>query len=125
MPVQKDRLIRKTNFTTITNNVIDGLQHDLRLLGLYVYLYKKPEIWDFHKTVIQKDCNVGEKLLNRLLKDLENYGLIEVKQMRKNSGQFIHNYIHILDGNSFKINPYVKSRRTVTGRTVKQSYKER
>lgn len=105
MSVQKFRISKKQfSFTTIPNQVLQGLAGQLDALGLYCYLASLPEGWEFYKSHLQETCNVGVNKLDRLLKILSNCGLVTISQVRTCAGKFAHFSMEVNDGTSFKNN---------------------
>ena len=95
---------RTSGFTTISNNVIRVLKSDLEVLGLYLYLLSLPDNWEFHKTHICKECHIGIKKLEKILKKLSSFELVQYGQKRNDRGQFEEFYMDIYDLESIKIN---------------------
>ncbi len=118
-----------SNFTIIPNKVIQGLKDNLELLGFYLYLLSLPPNWSFHKNNLQETCGIGIKKLEKILRQLAQFNLIHVAQMRNAQGQFAHFDLTVYNGEYFKINnlqnaqPCVNNRPTVDGSTVKHGYK--
>lgn len=95
---------RTSGFTTVSNNVIQALKSDLETLGFYLYLLSLPDNWEFYKTYLIKECRIGIKKLDKLLKKLCALGLVRTVQMRNEKGQFAHFDFEIYDTESLKIN---------------------
>lgn len=115
-------------YTTIPNHIIKGLKKECELLGFYLYLLSQPTNWVFYKTQLKESCGLGVKKLDRFLRRLAQLNLVEIAQMRTNTGEFAHFSLRILNGSSFKfkeLTPYVKNGSTVNGRTGLGSYKEK
>lgn len=112
---------RTSGFTTVSNNVIHALNSNLEALGLYLYLLSLPDNWEFHKNHLQKTCHIGRDKLEKLLKILGSFELVQTGQKRNNKGQFEEFYIDIYDLESIKINKLENTGSPVTEnhRTVK------
>jgi hypothetical protein len=91
-------------FTTISNSVVKVLKDDLESLGLYLFLLSLPNDWTFYKTNLCKECSVGIKKLEKLLKKLRKFGLVKYGQQRNNKGRFSKFYLDIYDIETIKIN---------------------
>lgn len=100
---------RTIGYTTVSNSVVNVLKSNLPALGLYLYLLSLPDNWEFHKTHISKTCKIGIKKLERLLKELCAFALVQYGQKRNSKGQFEEFYIDIYDIESIKINELDKS----------------
>lgn len=92
-----------SNFTIVSNKVINGLKGQAELLGFYVYLLSLPPEWTFYKTNLRETCNIGIKKLERFLSQLAQMRLIETAQIREKNGRFAHTDLHILNGDLFEI----------------------
>lgn len=116
---------RTSGFTTVSNNVIHVLKGNLPALALYVYLLSLPDNWEFYKTQICKECKIGIVKLEKLLKILASFELIQYGQKRNEKGQFSAFYIDIYDLESIKnkdleeTSPECQNSRTV--KTVERS----
>lgn len=91
-------------FTVVSNNVIKELKSNLSALGLYSYLLSLPDNWEFYKTVLSKECGIGIKKLEKLLKVLSDFGLVKCGQKRDEKGRFTEFYMDIYDTETLKIN---------------------
>jgi hypothetical protein len=92
---------KKGGYTAIPNHVIEGLK-DYALIGLYLYLIHLPEGWEFHKSHLQKQGNIGRDKLDKYLSRLEDHGLITTAQKRGTNGRFSHFVMDVFDGSDFK-----------------------
>jgi hypothetical protein len=126
---------RTSGFTTVSNNVIHALKSNLPALGLYLYLLSLPDNWEFYKTQIAKECSMGINKLDKLLKVLSSFELVQYGQKRSITGQFENFYIDIYDIESIKINklqnqknepvqPVYENRATVTVAPSQSAIKE-
>lgn len=124
-------IIRKeaSNFTIISNKVINGLKDRTELLGFYIYLLSLPPEWNFYKTNLKDTCNIGIKKLERFISELAQMRLIEVAQVRAKDGKFAHCDLRVLNGELFEINnldncaPKVNYHTAVNASTDLGSYK--
>jgi hypothetical protein len=91
MSVEKYIVTKESaNYTRISNEVIQWLKHNSSLLGFYTYLISLPPNGIFYKSHLRKECCLGVKKLETLLRLLTQYKLITVKQGRNEKGQFEH-----------------------------------
>ncbi len=131
MSVQKYVVNKESsNFTIISNKVINGLGSNLELLGFYLYLLSLPPNWSFHKNQLKTQCGLGIKKLEKFLKLLVHHNLIHVGQNRDSKGKFTFMDLTVYNGEHFKnidlqelSTPCVKNRPTDNGSTVKNTYK--
>jgi hypothetical protein len=88
---------RTSGFTTVSNTVINCLKNNLRALGFYLYLLSLPNDWEFYKTQLAKECKVGIKKVDDLLKILRGRGLVNYGQERNEKGQFERFFLEVFD----------------------------
>ena len=129
MPVEKMCIRREGEyFTNIPNSVLQGVKN-LQALGLWCYLMSLPEAWEFHKSHLRDRFGIGVHALNSLLKLLESYNLVNIRQVRDECGKFAHFDMLVRNGMNFKINdlsndePFYKNRNTETVHTDISTYK--
>jgi hypothetical protein len=122
---------RTSGFTTVSNNVIHALKGNLQVLGLYLYLLSLPDNWEFHKTHLCKECHIGINKIDKLLKILSSFELVQYGQKRDEQGRFEHFYMDIFDLESIKINnlknevqPVYENRGTETVAPSQEAIKE-
>lgn len=96
-------------FTSVSNNVIKALKDDLEALGFYLFILSLPDNWEFYKTFLAKECKIGIKKLERILKKLGSFGLVQYGQKRDEHGRFSEFYLDIYDLETLKINELEKS----------------
>jgi len=103
MSIEKFIVSKDTSsFTNIPNKVLQGLKN-YEALGLYSYLISLPPGWELYKDQLRKRSNIGRDKLNKLLKILQNHGLIVIKRMRCPNGTLGHNDFRVKDGSEFEI----------------------
>lgn len=97
-------ILRKhvSGFTIVSNNVIKVLKGDLETLGFYLYLLSLPNDWTFYKTKLCKNCHIGLKKLDVILKKLSALGLVHSGQYRGAHGRFSHFYLDVYDTETLK-----------------------
>lgn len=133
MSVQKYIVSKQSsNYTTIPNKIIKGLQGELELLGLYLYLLSLPPAWEFHKKQLRDNCNIGINKLDKYLSRLSEIGLVQIYQVRVQNGRFSHFDLTVLNGDSFKIKdidetvqPFNENGANGSGGTVPVTYKRK
>ncbi len=120
----------EVGYCTIPNEVSQGLCYNLEALGLYLYIFSLPPNWTFYKSKLREVCNVGIKKINSLLKTLEEHGLLSVKQVRNDKGEFsyfdmrVRNPKNFINKDLLEKTPEGKNCRAAkTVRTVKNTYK--
>lgn len=88
---------RVHGFTIVSNNVIFVLKNNLEALGFYLYLLSLPDEWEFYKTVLAKECSIGIKKVDKLLRVLKDFGLVKYGQERNEKGRFERFFLEIYD----------------------------
>lgn len=101
------KLINKTqsDFTIVSNIILksDALKFEEK--GLYVYLLSKPDYWNFSADRIANESKEQISSVKRILKSLEDIGLLKRFKIKDDKGFFVGVDYHILD----KINPSVEN----------------
>lgn len=82
--------INKTqgNFTIVQNEILNSTLLSFEEKGLYTYLISKPDGWNFSSSGIQTDSKEKLGSIKRMLKSLENTGLLIRHKVKNSSGQF-------------------------------------
>lgn len=111
MSVEKYTVTQETSgFTTLPNQVLQNL-HSIEALGLWCYLASLPPGWIFYKDQIKAHFHVGRDKLERLFDLLQKSNLIEIQQVRKETGLFSHWHLHVKNGTEFT--PFTEIQETV------------
>lgn len=82
----------KTNFTPISNMVIQNTNISFEARGLLVYILSLPKDWSISKEQIMKSNKIGRDKFRRMWKELESSGYIESKRLKSPDGTFYWNY---------------------------------
>lgn len=82
--------INKTqgNFTIVQNEILNSTLLSFEEKGLYTYLISKPDGWNFSSNGIQIDSKEKLGSIKRMLKSLENTGLLIRHKVKNSSGHF-------------------------------------
>ena len=86
--------IKIKGFTIIDNEVINDERMHLKALGLFAYMWSKPDDWQFYINEIAKHFKDGESAVSSAMKELMNLGYLKRTQNRKD-GRFA-NYDYVL-----------------------------
>jgi hypothetical protein len=79
--------IRKSgNYTALSNEIINDKRLNLRSLGLFLYMWAKPDNWNFTLTNIAKARNVGREQILTALKELKKAGYVKYEKLRDGTG---------------------------------------
>lgn len=79
--------IRKSgNYTALGNEIINDSRLNLRSLGLFLYMWSKPNNWNFTISNIAKARNVGQDQIKVALQDLKKIGYVRYEKLRDGTG---------------------------------------
>lgn len=114
--------INKTqgNFTIIQNAILNSGLLSFEEKGLYCYLLSKPDGWNFSSERIQLDTKEKLGAVKRILKSLENTGLLIRYKTKNNNGKFTGINYEITDNitvGQFSDNGKTDSRKAVDLKT--------
>jgi hypothetical protein len=80
------------NYTVIQNKIFQDNDLSVSARGLFAYLLTLPNDWDFSIRRIAFDCKMGTQLTQKLLRELRNYGVVKIKNVRGDNGIFESEY---------------------------------
>lgn len=83
---------QKTNFTQISNELLNNEKLSLKAKGLYSHLFSKPNGWDFRTERIAKQSKDGVDGVRSGIHELEKEGFL--KRTRQASGRVVYNLYH-------------------------------
>lgn len=87
------KLIIKTRYATISNELLNREDISLKAKGLFAYLQSKPDNWNFSKERIAKQLKEGITSIKSAFKELKDNGYLETVPIKNNEGKFNgHNY---------------------------------
>ena len=86
--------IKIKGFTIIDNDVINDDRMHLKSLGLFAYMWSKPDDWQFYVSEIASHFKDGESAVSSAMKELMTLGYLKRTQNRKD-GRF-SNYDYVL-----------------------------
>jgi len=101
--------ITPKNYTTVPNSVIDDPAIDIKGAGMFFYLFRKAENWNFSELGIVADRNrlrttsdpvEGRALIRAALLQLEKAGYLVREQVRKEQGVYGNIIYHLFDNKS-------------------------
>jgi hypothetical protein len=79
---------RSQPFTQVDNILVNDTRLSMQAIGLFVYLWSKPDDWEYIKEQLAKRFNIGRDALNSALKLLENCNYIYKQFIRDENGKF-------------------------------------
>jgi predicted transcriptional regulator len=81
---------QESGFVQIKNSVISELPCEL--LGLYVYIYSKPDDWDFSAYRIADDLKMHRNTCEKYIRQLEELGYIQRERLATGKMNYYINY---------------------------------
>lgn len=75
------------NFTIVDNNVLDDSRLSLKAKGLFAYLWRQPDDWEYYESEIVKHSKDSRDGVRSGIQELEKWGYLRRKQKREN-GKF-------------------------------------
>lgn len=82
----KIKKIRQKKFTVIDNAVIEDIELSWKAKGLFIYLWSKPDDWQFYEVEVAKHSKDGRDSLRSALKELEGKGYLKRSRKRSDKG---------------------------------------
>jgi len=83
------KLVKKynSNFTTLSNEILQSKELTLKSKGLYAYMMSLPNDWNFSISGIETQIKEGKTAIRNSLLELEEVGLLFRKRERDANGQ--------------------------------------
>lgn len=85
--------IRIKGFTIIDNDIINDPRMHLKALGLFTYMWSKPDDWQFYISEIASHFKDGESAVSSAMKELMKLGYLKRTQNRKDGKFSTYDYI--------------------------------
>ncbi|MEK1482662.1 helix-turn-helix domain-containing protein [Limosilactobacillus fermentum] len=83
----KVKKVRTRGFTQVDNRVISDKRMSLKALGLFTYMWSKPDDWEFYVLAISKDFKDGRDSIRSAINELINLGYVKRTRKHKENGQ--------------------------------------
>lgn len=87
----KIKKVRQGNHTTLDNTILEDTSLSWKAKGVFVYLWGRPDDWDFYETEVAKHATDGRDSLRTALKELEKRGYLKRTRQRNSKGQLTAN----------------------------------
>lgn len=75
-------------FTQIANEVINDSRLSAKAKGVYVYLFSKPDNWQFSSDRMQNDFSDGKRAILSALSELEKFGYLSRKRLQSGKMEY-------------------------------------
>lgn len=85
--------IKIKGFTIVDNDVINDERMHLKALGLFVYMWSKPDDWQFYISEIATHFKDGESAVSSAMKELMELGYLKRTQNRKEGKFSTYDYV--------------------------------
>lgn len=82
------RITKSNNFTLVDKGFIYDNRLSLDAKGILCYMLSKPNYWKFYASEIQKTLNVGRKIVEKSIKELQNFRYIRAKKINKRNIEY-------------------------------------
>lgn len=89
-----NKIKKRGNYTALSNEIINDSRLNLRSLGLFLYMWSKPDNWNFTLFSLAKARNVGRDQIRAGMQELIKYGYVEYQKQQDGTG------IYVLDDNN-------------------------
>lgn len=87
------RIEKNKNYTVMSNYHLRDKQISLKAKGLLSFMLSLPEDWDYSLDGLEKVCKEGKDSIRTALKELKEYGYLEIKKKQNEKGIFEYEYI--------------------------------
>lgn len=77
------------NFVVVTNDVAQKSELSLEARGMILLMGSRPQGWKFNKAELMENAGIGRDKLNRIFKELINWGHLAVVQNHDKEGKFV------------------------------------
>jgi len=86
----KNMVRRRTDgaFTSISNVALQDPRLSIEAVGALVCILSLPPDWKFNRSWAKRRFGVGKDKLDRVLKELSQYGYMQIKRHRGENGQY-------------------------------------
>lgn len=85
--------IKIKGFTIIDNDIINDPRMHLKALGLFAYMWSKPDDWQFYISEIAAHFKDGESAVSSAMKELMELGYLKRTQNRKDGKFSTYDYV--------------------------------
>lgn len=85
--------IKIKGFTIIDNDIINNPRMHLKALGLFAYMWSKPDDWQFYISEIATHFKDGESAVSSAMKELMELGYLKRTQNRKDGKFSTYDYV--------------------------------
>jgi len=84
-------------FTQISNNLINDRNLSMQAIGLFCYIWSKPDDWEYHKNEIMKRFNCGKNALTTAIDSLQENNYLFIATTRGEDGKFTKSIWYLSD----------------------------
>ena len=82
-------VIKKSgNYTALSNQIVQDARLNLRSLGLFLFMWSKPDNWHFTIYNMAIARNVGQDQIKHALQDLKKYGYVKYQKLANGTGVY-------------------------------------
>ena len=84
-------------FTQIDNTIINDDKLSMQAIGLFCYIWSKPDDWQYYKNEIMKRFNCGKDALTTAINSLQENNYLFITQVRADDGKFTKSTWYLSD----------------------------
>lgn len=122
----KIKKIYSENFTIISNQFIENVDLTLKAKGLFLYIWSRPDNWNFYVSQLVKSSKAGRDQVMSALDELEKHGYLFRSRNRNKLGQLTNRSTWLLSDTPKKSwieqkNKKAEAKKSKTKKTVNKS----
>jgi len=114
-------MTKDKNYTKVNNDLINTKDLSLQAKALFTYLQSKPPSWKFSVERIAGQIKENKKVIAKVLKELENFGLLKRKSVKNDDNKFVGISYSILTNQELAVYPFSDKRSPVMRKQGKYS----
>jgi DNA-binding MarR family transcriptional regulator len=85
------------SFTQIDNTIVNDDKLSMQAIGLFCYIWSKPDDWQYYKNEIMKRFNCGKDALTTAINSLQENNYLFITQVRADDGKFTKSTWYLSD----------------------------
>ena len=82
------KIKKSGNYTALSNEIINDSRLNLRSLGLFLFMWSKPDNWHFTLDNIAKTRNVGRDQIKHAMQQLKRCGYVSYEKQKDGTGVY-------------------------------------
>lgn len=82
----QNKIKKRGSYTALSNEIVNDSRLNLRSLGLFLFMWSKPDSWNFTLDNLAKARNVGRDQIKHALQELKKYGYVHYEKQKDGTG---------------------------------------